>query len=66
MATVHREGRKAEAPLGGSQNALDPRVARRACEEPGLDWSLLPGLQGRVRGQGGDLSSPIAAKGDMR
>lgn len=48
MVTVHREGRKAEVPLGGSQRILDPRVTRRACEELGLDWSQLPGPRDRV------------------
>lgn len=48
MVTVHREGRKAEVPLGGSQRTLDPRVTRQACEELGLDWSQLPGPKGRV------------------
>ena len=43
MVTVHREGRKAEVPLGGSHQILDARVVRRACEELGLDWSRLPG-----------------------
>src|SRR5437763_7805723 len=42
MVTVHREGRKAEVPLGGSHQILDARVVRRACEELGLDWSQLP------------------------
>jgi mRNA interferase HicA len=48
MVTVHREGRKAEVPLGGSRQILDVRVVRRACEELGLDWSRLPGPEGRV------------------
>jgi hypothetical protein len=48
MVTVHREGRKAEVPLGGSHQILDARVVRRACEELGLDWSRLPGPEGRV------------------
>ena len=46
--TVHREGRKAEVPLGGSRQILDHRVVRRACEELGLDWSELPGPKSRV------------------
>jgi len=41
--TVHREGRKAEVPMGGPHQVLDARVVRRACEELGLDWSELPG-----------------------
>jgi len=48
MVTVHREGRKALAPLGGSHKDIDPREVRRVCEELGLDWSKLPGPQGRV------------------
>lgn len=48
VVTVHREGRKAEVPLGGSRQTLDPRVVRRACEELGLDWSQLPGSKSRV------------------
>ena len=48
MVTVHREGRKAEIPLGGSRQDLDERVIRRACEELGLDWSQLPGPKSRV------------------
>ncbi len=48
MVTVHREGHKAEVPLGGSHEILDPRIVRRACEELGLDWSQLPGPQSRV------------------
>ena len=48
MVTVHREGRKAEIPLGGSRKILDPRVVRRACEELGLDRSQLPGPKSRV------------------
>ncbi len=48
MVTVHREGRKAEVPLGGSRQILDPRVVRRACDQLGLDPSLLPGPKSRV------------------
>ena len=48
IVTVHREGRKAEVPLGGSRQILNSRVVRRACEELGLDWSQLPGPKGRV------------------
>ena len=48
VVTVHREGRKAEVPLGGSRQILDPRVVRRACEELGLDWYDLPGPKSRV------------------
>jgi hypothetical protein len=45
---VHREDRKSRVPLGGSHQALDPRVVRRACEELGLDASQLPGPKSRV------------------
>jgi hypothetical protein len=48
MVIVHHEGRKAEVPLGGSRQTLDPRVVRRVCEELGLDWSELPGPKGRT------------------
>jgi hypothetical protein len=48
MVTVHREGRKAEIPLGGSRKDLDARVVLRACEELGLDPSQLPGPKSRV------------------
>ena len=45
--TVHREGRKTELSFVGHQE-VDPRVARRVCEELGLDWSQLPGPKSRV------------------
>ena len=48
MVMVHREGRKAEVPLGGSRQILDARVTRRVCEELGLDWSELPGPKSRA------------------
>jgi hypothetical protein len=48
MVTVHREDRKTRAPLGGSRQALDPRVVRQACEDLGLDPSQLPGPKSRV------------------
>ncbi len=48
MVTVHREGRKAEVPLGGSHQTLDSRVVQRACEELGLDPAHLPGPESRV------------------
>jgi hypothetical protein len=41
LVTVHREGRKSQVALGGSRQDLDPRDARRACEELGLDWNEL-------------------------
>ncbi len=46
--TVHRQGRKAEVPLGGPHQILDARIIRTACEELGLDWSKLPGPTSRV------------------
>ena len=48
VVKVHREGRKAEAPLGGSRQVIDDRVARRVCEEFGFDASELPGPKSRV------------------
>ena len=48
MVTVHRDGRKAEIPLGGSRRILDARVVRHACEQLGLDWSQLPGPKSRA------------------
>jgi len=48
MVTVHREGRKTEAPLGGSHQILDQRVVHQVCEELALDPSQLPGPQSRV------------------
>ena len=48
MVTVHREGRKAEVPLGHSRQILDTRLVRRACEELGLDPAQLPGPKSRV------------------
>jgi hypothetical protein len=48
MVTVHREGKKSEVPLGGSQQILDPRVVRQTCEDLDLDWTQLPGPASRV------------------
>jgi len=48
MVIAHLDGRKAEVPLEGSRQTLDPRVVRRVCEELGLDWSELPGPKSRV------------------
>jgi hypothetical protein len=48
IVTVHREGRKAQVPLGGAHQILDAHIVRRVCEELGLDWSDLPGPKGRV------------------
>ncbi len=62
IVTVHREGRKAEVPLGGSHQILDAQVVRRACEELGLDWSRLPGPEGRVLGNEGPFSALKARK----
>ena len=44
MVTVHREGRKTEVPLGGSQQIIDERVVRRVR----LDPAQLPGSKSRV------------------
>jgi hypothetical protein len=46
--TVHREGRTAQVPLGGSRQIIDSRVVQQACNELGLDWSELPGPKSRV------------------
>jgi hypothetical protein len=43
--TVHREGRSAQLPLGGSRKALDFATEQAVCEALGLDWSELPGAQ---------------------
>lgn len=40
--TVHRNGRKAEVPLGGPRQRLDARVISRACEELGLSLPDVP------------------------
>ena len=48
MVTVHREGRKAEIPLGGSRRILGARVVHHACEQLGLVWSQLPGPKSRA------------------
>jgi hypothetical protein len=48
VVTVHREGRTAKAPLGGSRRTIDPRVAREVCDALGLDWSQLPGPKSRL------------------
>ena len=57
IVTVHREGRKAEVPLGGSHQILDARVVRQACEELGLDWSQLPGPRSSLRQRGAVISN---------
>ena len=46
--TIHRAGRTAELPLVGTSHNLDPRSVRQVCEALGLDWSKLPGPEGRV------------------
>jgi len=48
MVTVHREGRKAEAPLGGSHRILDIRAVHRICGQLGLDPARLPGPRSRA------------------
>ena len=45
---IHRAGRTAELPLVGESHNLDPRSVRQVCEALGLDWSKLPGPDGRV------------------
>jgi hypothetical protein len=45
---IHRAGRTAELPLVGESHNLDPRSVRQVCEALGLDWSKLPGPEGRV------------------
>jgi hypothetical protein len=46
--TIHRAGRTAELPLVGASHNLDPRSVRQVCEALRLDWSKLPGPEGRV------------------
>jgi hypothetical protein len=46
--TVHREGRKAVIPLGGSRKRLDPRQVKEIVESLGLDPSDLPGEKSRA------------------
>ncbi len=46
--TIHRAGRTAELPLVGASHNLDPRSVLQVCEALGLDWSKLPGPEGRV------------------
>ena len=45
VVTVHREGRTAELPLGGSRKALDFATEQAICEALDIDWSELPGAQ---------------------
>jgi hypothetical protein len=42
MVTVHREGKTASVPLGGSRQKIEAQVMRKACEELGIDPALLP------------------------
>jgi hypothetical protein len=48
IVTIHREGRKTQAPLGGSRQVLDPRVVRKVCEDLALDAAQLPGPKSRA------------------
>ena len=45
VVTVHREGRTAQLPLGGSRQALDFATEQAICQALDLDWSELPGAQ---------------------
>jgi hypothetical protein len=45
VVTVHREGRTAQLPLGGSRKALDFATEQAICQALDLDWSELPGAQ---------------------
>jgi len=45
---VHREGRTAELPLVGSHKPIDLETARAICQALALDWSELPGPEGRA------------------
>jgi hypothetical protein len=45
---IHRAARIAELPLVGESHNLEPRSVRQVCEALGLDWSKLPGPEGRV------------------
>jgi hypothetical protein len=57
--TIHRAGRTAELPLVGASHNLDPRSVRQVCEALGLDWSKLPGPEGR----GGDKKPRATSPG---
>jgi mRNA interferase HicA len=48
IVTIHRAGRTTELPLVGASHNLDPSSVRQVCEALGLDWSTLPGPEGRV------------------
>lgn len=45
VVAVHRGGRTAELPLGGSRKALDFATEQAICEALDIDWSELPGAQ---------------------
>ena len=45
MVTVHREGRKAEVPVGGSRQALDARVYARPVKNSDLIRHNCPDLK---------------------
>lgn len=46
--TVRHEGRTAELPMIGSHNPVDFDTAREICQALALDWSQLPGPEGRA------------------
>lgn len=46
--TVRREGRRAELPLVGAKESLDPDVVSAIVDELGLDPAELPGPQSRT------------------
>jgi hypothetical protein len=46
--TVRREGRRAELPMVGTKDDIDPTAVRTIVDALGLDWSELPGPQSRV------------------
>ena len=46
--TIHRAGWTAELPLVGASHNLDPHQSPESAETLGLDWSKLPGPEGRV------------------
>jgi hypothetical protein len=46
--TVHREGRTAQLPLVGSSKPIDPTTVRTICDALALEWSELPGPEGRA------------------
>jgi hypothetical protein len=48
VVTVHHEGRTAELGLIGSHKPVDFDTARDICVALALDWSELPGPEGRA------------------